>query len=868
MKKNLIVFSLLLAMLPGALIASGSLVISQWLTTGPLEIDVPAFHNNPNTQGRTFSDEQLLSFPHINLEHFYPEANQPFSWFLGRSAIWQTMPTNETGYLQISNDTTHVLPLVSYMATYLRADRWVSAQLQINSHYMVEAFLNGKRIATKTAVSANEAEPGRISATIELPKGNHLLILKALKPAKSPHPWEVMANLKVSEPFTVNNIMPNLSPRTIKDINHILDGVKITRVQPSADGKHYAISYRQSLPPTDASETWTDIHRFSDNQLVHTFRNSRATQFSWLPKGSVLSYVHTRNNATTIFRHDIATGKITAHLENTERLESFRWAPDGSFIIYSIREDGVNADATLRRLLGMEDRQPGWRNRRFLYYYDVGSGISKQITFGNLTTSLMDISPAGTHILIGTHRSDFSERPFFKSDLILLDLKTLTPDTILANQRWGISASFSPDGTQLLATGGPSAFDGIGKNVPENTIPNNYDRQAFIFDLKTRSVNPITRNFDPSIVSAFWHPVDRNIYLLTVDKDFQRIYRFDTRRSSFSLVPAPADMITSMDFADNALTATFLGSQTNAPSRAFVMNLRNQQIQVLADTESYNYRFVDLGATKDWNFTTSTQVHVIGRYYLPPDFDPNKKYPLIVYYYAGTTPVGRTFGGRYPLGLWASNGYIVYVMQPSGAIGFGQEFSAAHVNNWGITVADEIIEATKAFIQSHPFVDASRVGAIGASYGGFMTKLLLTRTDMFAAAVSHAGISSISSYWGQGFWGYSYSAEATAESFPWNRQDIYVDQSPLFLADRINTPLLMLTGDSDTNVPPGESIQMYTALKLLGRPAELVLIKGEDHTILTYNRRIEWHNAIMAWWEKHLKGYPEWWNDLFPPRNF
>jgi dipeptidyl aminopeptidase/acylaminoacyl peptidase len=238
-----------------------------------------------------------------------------------------------------------------------------------------------------------------------------------------------------------------------------------------------------------------------------------------------------------------------------------------------------------------------------------------------------------------------------------------------------------------------------------------------------------------------------------------------------------------------------------------------------------------------------------------------------VYYYGGTTPVSRTFDGRYPFHLYAAMGYVVYVLQPSGTIGFGQEFSARHVNAWGAYTADEIIEGTKKTCDAHPFLDRSKIGCIGASYGGFMTMYLQTRTDIFAAAVSHAGISDITSYWGEGYWGYSYSGFASAESFPWNNWDLYVGQSPLFFADRMKTPLLLLHGNVDTNVPPGESIQMFTALKILGVPVELILIDGEDHHIIDYDKRIRWNNSIFAWFAKWLQDDDGWWNEIYPKRN-
>lgn len=180
-------------------------------------------------------------------------------------------------------------------------------------------------------------------------------------------------------------------------------------------------------------------------------------------------------------------------------------------------------------------------------------------------------------------------------------------------------------------------------------------------------------------------------------------------------------------------------------------------------------------------------------------------------------------------------------VQPSGATGFGQDFAARHVNNWGITVAAEIFASTDAYLEVHPYADPARPGCIGASYGGFMTMLLTTRTDMFGAAVSHAGISSISSDWGEGNRGFASSAASAAKSYRWNRPDIYIDESPLFAADKVVTPLLLLHGATDNSVPPGESEQMYTAVCVLGKEVE----------------------DIVARFDKHLRDDAAWWRHLW-----
>ncbi|MBS4001148.1 MAG: S9 family peptidase [Desulfobulbaceae bacterium] len=865
-KVTTLLFFLLIANL---CFASDKVIISQWLSAGPFDLAKPVFYDVPNTQGDVFKESQFLTFEQVDIAELFPEESQNFIWSGNKKSVWSKQFSDENGYVKLVNDNNDWQ--ISYAAAYVSTDRWLSANLEIKSPQMLSVYVNGVRLGSKNTIEKEEGKIGKFSKKIELERGKHLIIVKTIfrpEDNDSIKEWKFSASIEVTEPFSTGNLSLSLNPENIKNINHIMDGIKISRISLSPDAKYYIANYSRSLPPSDRSESWAEIKTLKDKKLIHSFRNASISEIKWLPKTNRLSYVSRRDSKATLYLHDLEKNTIEILFAEIENFKGYTWSPDESYLIYFVEEEAPAEDSAIRQVIGMRDRIPGHRNRTYLYKFDIQSKVKTRLTYGNLTSSLMDISPDASKLLISQTRYEYTERPFSFQDVFIMNLKDFSVDTLYVNKNWSISASFSPDGKKLIATGGPSAFDGIGLNLPQGKIPNDYDTQAYIVDISDKSVTPITKKFNPSISDAHWSSVDNRIYLSVSEEDYRRIYVYDLNKKTFSLLNTGYDITDRINYSSRSLKATFAGNNTNFPSQFNVIDLKTAKVSVLEDPESYNYRHVKLGKTYNWDFETQQETTIKGRVYLPPDFDEEEKYPVIVYYYAGTTPVIRSFGGRYPFNLWAGNGYIVYVMQPSGAIGFGQEFSAAHVNNWGATVVDEIIEGTKKFLDAHPFANAEKVGCAGASYGGFMTMLLITRTDIFAAAISHAGISSISSYWGEGYWGYAYSAIATANSFPWNNKDIYIGQSPLFFADRITTPLLLITGDSDTNVPPGESFQMYTALKILNKPVELVLIKGEDHHIVRYGKRIKWHNTIMAYWDMMLKNQPEYWKSLFPEKNY
>jgi dipeptidyl aminopeptidase/acylaminoacyl peptidase len=389
----------------------------------------------------------------------------------------------------------------------------------------------------------------------------------------------------------------------------------------------------------------------------------------------------------------------------------------------------------------------------------------------------------------------------------------------------------------------------------------------YIMNLADKKVIPVTKNFHPSIQQTVWNKQDGQIYFTAENRDYISLYRMNPIDGKIKSIEVKEDLVKSISLADQAPVLAYYGQGTMNSDRLYTLDTKKQRHTLVEDLSQKILKGVQLGECRDWNYINSKGDTIYGRYYLPPHFDASKKYPMIVNYYGGCSPTERNFESRYPHHAYAALGYVVYVVQPSGASGFGQEFGARHVNTAGEGPAQDIIEGTKRFCEEHAFVNAKKIGCIGASYGGFMTQYLQTKTDIFAAAISHAGISDHTSYWGEGYWGYSYSEVSMANSYPWTRKDLYVERSPLFNADKIHTPILFLHGDVDMNVPVGESIQMYTALKLLGRETAMVLVDGQDHHILDYGKRIQWQNTIWAWFAKWLQDDATWWNAIYKPKS-
>lgn len=825
-------------------------IVNDYKKAPSVTLHMPALPDTVQKEN-PFSAGKLLKSRHFATE--WPE-----------TAGWTTMVPDSAGVLTLANapingDKDAAAPELNTLTTRLRAERFAKGKLVLKSTSRAEVCVNGKSVITKETA---DSLPTEASANLELlPEADYSVIVNVLSMPDDKSGSQFSLEFVPDKEF--EDVVVKSGADMLRRVSPLstMTGERVSGITMSPDGKYLLTKYRETLSQTE-SRRRAVLTETATGRVVSEGLN---TSVAWMPKGSTLYYVQKGSigyDMYTMTLPDMRSRKIASGIPEQE----FNVSPDEKYLFYYNVVEGEKPDGIMRRLKNPDDRIPGDRDRYYITRYDLQSGVETTLTYGGATTSICDMTADGKKLLYISSISTPAEFPFYKVSLVEMNMDNFKTDTIISNADAYInSAVYSPNGKELFIIGGPDAFDGIGANYGDHPIGNSYDAQGFIMDLATHKVRPLTKNFNPSIDGGVvWHPANNMIYFIGERGFYRELYSLNPDDGKITLIPTDVQNVRGYSIGDeqNKYLA-YCGGGFTADGESYLMTLKTGKSQQLDAPLRRHLGNTQFGEMEPWKFTASDGTEIDGYMCLPPDFDSSKKYPLIVYYYGGTSPSNASFYHLYSPQVFASRDYVVYVVNPSGATGYGQEFSARHVNTWGKRTADDIIEGVKKFCKDHSFVNDKKIGCLGASYGGFMTQYLLTQTDIFAAAMSHAGISNVTSYWGEGFWGYSYNSVAAAKSYPWSNPELFTKQGSLFNADKIHTPLLLLHGTVDTNVPIGESIQIFNALRLLNREVEFITVQGENHVISGFEEKQVWQNTIMAWFAKWLQDDPRWWESLY-----
>lgn len=436
------------------------------------------------------------------------------------------------------------------------------------------------------------------------------------------------------------------------------------------------------------------------------------------------------------------------------------------------------------------------------------------------------------------------------SDIVIASITDKNQKNITSNNRgYDASPAYTPDGKYLIYRSQPrEGFEADRWRLMR------YDRQSGETVELTRGFDQQVEEFTISSDSKSIYFVagvrGRNrIFTLPVEPDFR--LRIATHVKDLTSVSNEYSSSSALNISSDGKTLIFLSNSMTSPSEVFSADLTSGSSKPVTRANA------PLGLSRpedlDWTGALGAKVH--GFLVKPANFDASKKYPLIVLIHGG--PQGAwmdNWGYRWNPQIWANAGYVVFMPNPRGSTTYGQKFVDEISGDWGGKVVVDLKNGVAEVIK-RPYIDKNRIGAAGASYGGYMVDWLLGHNNdprfRFKAFLSHAGVYNLESMAGatEELWFVKWEFKG----MPWENPVLYNRWSPHKFAANFDTPTLVTAGEIDYRVPVDQSYQLFTGLQLKGVPSKLIVFPDEGHWILKPQNSEFWHKNVFDWFAKYLK---------------
>ena len=428
------------------------------------------------------------------------------------------------------------------------------------------------------------------------------------------------------------------------------------------------------------------------------------------------------------------------------------------------------------------------------------------------------------------------------SNLYLYTLETkstelLTPDM----PGYDTNPAFSPDGKTLAFLSMPTAKYESDK------------KRLMVMDMTTKSMKDLTENWDYWPEELSWAPDGKSILFSAYYEGTAPVFTIDVNTAAIKPIAEGICDYTGV-CAINATSAIALRHSMKAPNE--IVSINNGNVTDLTAVNKDLLAQLNLGEVKMVKVPTTDGKEMTCWEILPPNFDPNKKYPAILYCQGGPQQaVSQFWSYRWNFMIMAANDYVVIAPNRRGLPGFGEEWNRQISGDYGGQNMRDYFSATD-YIKSRPYVNADKVGAIGASYGGFSVYWLAGHNDgRFAALVAHAGIFNLEAQ-------YLETEEMWFADFdlggPWWDKSNAVAQntyanSPHRFVDKWTAPILVTVGELDYRILASQGMQAFNAAKMRGLETEMLVFPDENHWVLKPQNAILWQRTFFRFLDKYLK---------------
>jgi dipeptidyl aminopeptidase/acylaminoacyl peptidase len=613
------------------------------------------------------------------------------------------------------------------------------------------------------------------------------------------------------------------------DAKRVLDWRKISDLQFSPDGKKLAFVVDG---PTQGAERPSHIWLLdvaSNNLRQLTFSGGSEKSPRWSLEGKWLAFLSTRDGASKIYRVGVDGGEAQPMFTFGYVVRSFAWSLDGMSIAFTA--PNLLTDAQQKKIADKDDSHEWNDPSRLVSLWVVGTRDGDQpraISAPGWIVGEYIWTDANHLLVVGAPKP--TEMSFNES--LWIASTDANPWTEWARMPIQLKAlRLSPDRAHL-------AFIASGKDGPKG-------HDLFVADMAMRQYHNITAGPLDRLVESFQWTSDTEL-LLSYQEGFLDLFARITLAGKMTSVPAPVHVGDIVSSSVGAL-AWFGGSATQMPE-LWISNA-NQAAHCVSHFHDA-WRDIKLFPLEKYHYR-SFDGRMIEAALLRPGNGTGNKPPLIVYVHGGPSSRWRdsfeVFGWEQ---LLASRGYTVLLPNPRGSSGYGQEFMTLDRYDWGGQDSKDIMAGVDDAIK-RGIADPDHIGIIGYSYGGFMTNTLITRTNLFRAAVSGASLSDL-------------AAELGSETYPvvdlwflgmWSDDPTnFIRMSPAYhVSSNVKTPTLLFQGEADDTDPEGQSIEFYRALKTYDVPTQLIIYPREGHVLTEEKHVIDMDTRMIDWLDKYVK---------------
>lgn len=625
----------------------------------------------------------------------------------------------------------------------------------------------------------------------------------------------------------------------------------------SPDGRHIAFNVGSTDWENNRydSEIWLSKDGGTPFQLTNTADGSSGN-IQWSPDSKYIGFSANRGDKNQIHIISVNGGEAVTITNEKEGISGFQWAPDMKSIIYtrSVKNEDRKKTEEKYGKFGVEDDEYSLVelmsmpfNIEFLhqpvlpeYTRDsVETEKSKPkplIEKPDFYIAGFRMSPDGQYII-------FNRRPnplrisSFESDIYLFDLSNQSSKVLVANKSSDGFLSWSPDSKSILYR---SDVDNRTSNYYENN-------RIFKIDINGTINQELATDFDENISGITWNP--SGIFGTAYQKTKRRVVRIDPNSGKTMLLSTVPDRIYGFTFDKAGSKIAFNGDEDDSLREVYV-----SQPNMTISNKLTNFS----DQIKDWKTAKSEVISwkskdgatIEGVLHKPMDYDPQKKYPLMVVIHGGPTGIDRpspVLSYVYPVNQWLNKGALVLRPNYRGSAGYGADFRKLNVRNLGVGDAWDVLSGVE-HLEKQGLIDTDKMGAMGWSQGGYISAFLTTNTDRFKAISVGAGISDWMTYYVNT--DIHPFTRQYLKANPWEDPEIYAKTSPMTNINNAKTPTLIQHGEFDKRVPTPNAYQLYQGLQDVGVDTKLIVYKGFGHGITKPKERLA---AVQHNWDWFLK---------------